>query len=139
MRSNNNRLRQAIRQIIKESMESAPNVSTSDKLTNLKRYVEDNIDFTGYDEYENTPKSQYIQAAIDIFNEEKGWDIKRQGLRRAFIDWLRGLPSILNLATYYDEIRNLLYALGYDEVKDMEDLDIDKLYYNELFKVFFNK
>jgi hypothetical protein len=36
-------------------------------------------------------------------------------------------------------VRNLLYALGYDEVKDMEDDQIDKLYYDELYKVFFEK
>jgi hypothetical protein len=49
------------------------------------------------------------------------------------------MPSLLDLATYYNEVRNLLYALGYDEVKDMEDDQIDKLYYDELYKVFFEK
>jgi hypothetical protein len=47
------------------------------------------------------------------------------------------LPSILDIPFYYNEIRNLLYALGYDEVKDMEDQDVAKLYYDELYKVFF--
>ena len=139
MKKNFNQLRKQIRKIISESMENDLNVSTEDKLLNLKRYVQDNIDLNGYGDYENTPDSQKIQAVIEIFKEEKGWDIKSQGLKRAFIDYLRGMPSLLDLATYYNEVQNLLYALGYDEVKDMEDDQIDKLYYDELYKVFFEK
>lgn len=137
MRKDDSRLRKAIRKIVSEIADSTPNVSTSDRMTNLKRYVEDNIDVSGYDEYENTPKSRKIEAVKDIFKSEKGWDIKNQGLKRAFIDYLRGMPNILDLATYYGEVKNLLYALGYDEVEDMDDGEIDKLYYNELYKAFF--
>lgn len=136
MRNDGTRLREAIRQMIRE-MDSAPNVSTEDKRENLRRYVADGIDLAGYGGYANVPKSGRLQAVIDIFREEKGWDIRNQGEKRAFIDYLRGMPSILDIATYYDEIRNLLYALGYDDVKSMEDEDIDRLYYDELYSVFF--
>lgn len=138
MKSGNNKLRRIIRKIISESVDQNPNVSTNDKLLNLKRYVEDKIDFEGYDEYQNTPKSQRLENAVEVFKSEKGWDIKNQGLKGAFIDWLMGLPSIIDIPYYYYEIENLMYALGYDEVKEMEDQDISKLYYNELFKVFFS-
>lgn len=139
MKKDESSLRMAIRKIIAEMTDIAPNVSTSDKLNNLRAYIRDNIDVSHYDEYANTPESGKLQAAIDIFKEEKGWDIERQGLRKAFIDWVRGMPSILDVATYYDEIKNLLYALGYDEVEGMDDPEVDKLYYNELFKAFFNR
>lgn len=142
MKSEKNNLREAIRRIIRESVAldyDTPNVSTGDRMTNLKRYVEDNINLTGYGEYENTPKSRKLEAVKDIFKDERGWDIKNQGLKRAFIDYLRGMPGILDIATYYNEVKNLLYSLGYDEVKSMDDGQIDKLYYNELYKVFFGQ
>lgn len=126
-----------IKRIVSENREDTPNFSTTDSLLNLKRYVEDNIDFKGYDQYRNTPKSQNINTAIEVFKDEYGWAIERYGLKKSFIEWLQGLPSCIDLPYYYDDMKNLLYALGYDQVQDMEDQDISKLYYNELFKVFF--
>lgn len=134
---NYNNLRKIIRKSLLENMNVLPNISTSNKRENLKKYVEDNIDFTGYDSYKNIPNSQFLQAFINLFKEERDWDITKSGLKNAFIDYLRGLPSCLDIATYYTEIRNLLYALGYDEVKNMDDPEIDQLYYNELYSVFF--
>lgn len=132
----NKSLREAIRSIISE-MDFGPNVSTSDSLENLKNYVEDNIDLTGYGDFENVSKNNKLKSVVEIFRDEKGWDIKNQGEKRAFIDYLRGMPSLLDIATYYNEIKSLMYALGYDDVKDMDDEEIDKLYYDELYKVFF--
>lgn len=126
-----------IRKIITEN--NTLNFSTTDNLLNLKRYVEDNIDFKGYDQYRNAPRSQNIDTAIEVFKDEYGWAIERQGLKSAFIDWLQGLPSAIDIPFYYDDIKNLMYALGYDQVMEMEDNDISKLYYNELFKVFFGE
>jgi hypothetical protein len=128
-----------IKRIISENKEEMLNFSSTDNLSNLKRYVEDNIDFQGYDEYRNTPKSQKIDTLIEIFKDEYGWAVKNMGLKKAFIEWLQGLPSSLDLPFYYDDIKNLLYALGYDQVSNMEDTDISKLYYNELFKIFFGR
>lgn len=136
MKNSHNRLRKAIREIITE-MDASMDVSTANSLENLKRFVRDKIDFQGYDKYEKTPKSRNIETAVEVFNDEMGWAVKQQGLKRAFTDWVQGLPSILDIPFYYDEMRNLLYALGYDEVRDMEDQDVSKLYYDELFKVFF--
>lgn len=129
--------KQYIRNIIKEIISKAfADVSTKDRLHNLRNYVKDHIEFEGTP-YDHVSESELIPAVIQTFKEEKGWDIENKGLKRAFIDYLRGMPSFLDIATYYDEIRNLLYALGYDEVKGMDDMDIDKLYYNELYNVFF--
>lgn len=126
-----------IKKIVSENREDIPNFSTTDSLLNLKRYVEDSLSFDGYDEYKNIPKSNRIETTIEIFKDEYGWAIERYGLKKSFIEWLQGLPSCIDLPYYYDDMKNLLYALGYDQVQDMEDQDISKLYYNELFKVFF--
>lgn len=136
MGNDHNRLREAIRKMITE-IDSSMNVSTEDSRENLKRFLEGNIDFQGYDKYEGTPESRGIETAVEVFKDEMGWAVKQQGLKGAFKDWIQGLPSILDIPFYYNEIRNLLYALGYDEVKDMEDQDVAKLYYDELYSVFF--
>lgn len=140
MKSNIQELRQFIRKMLLENIDTVPNVSTNNRRGNLKRYIIDNLDFTGYPApYNNLPESQYIEGLINLFKEEKGWDVERKGLKNAFIDYIRGMPSCLDIATYYNEVQNLLYAIGYDEIEDMDDGDIDKLYYNEIFAVVFNK
>jgi hypothetical protein len=52
------------------------------------------------------------------------------GERKALIEWLQGLPSTIDIPYYYDEISNLLYALGFDDVKQMEDDELSDFYYN---------
>lgn len=48
---------------------------------------------TGEYTLENFPK---VAASImDAFHKEKGFDVRRYGLEIAFIDWMQGLPSIL--------------------------------------------
>ena len=44
-----------------------------------------------------TPENFPAVAAsiMDAFHKEKGFDVRRYGLEIAFIDWMQGLPSIL--------------------------------------------
>jgi hypothetical protein len=56
------------------------------------------------------------------------------GERKALIEWLQGLPSTIDIPYYYDEISNLLYALGFDEVKEMEDDEVSEFYYDLIAK-----
>lgn len=44
-----------------------------------------------------TPENFPAVAAsiMDTFHKEKGFDVRRYGLEIAFIDWMQGLPSIL--------------------------------------------
>lgn len=46
---------------------------------------------------EYTPENFLEVAAsiMDAFRKEKGFDVRRYGLEIAFIDWMQGLPSIL--------------------------------------------
>jgi len=54
--------------------------------------------------------------------------------KKAIIEWLQGLPSTIDIPYYYDEISNLLYALGFDEVKEMEDDEVSEFYYDLIAK-----
>ena len=114
-----------IRRILKEIREENPYLQ-------LKKFLEDRIDFEGYGIKVNPNRK--ISQLYDVFEDEYGWAIKRMGEKKAIIEWLQGLPSTLDIPFYYDEISNLLYALGFDEVKEMEDTEIGDFYYDLLAK-----
>lgn len=50
---------------------------------------------TGEYTLENFP--EVAASIMDAFHKEKGFDIRRYGLEIAFIDWMQGLPSILDI------------------------------------------
>ena len=79
--------------------------------------------------------SNKIKAGFEIFVDEYGYNIKRLGLKKAFINYLRGLPSWLDIPFYYFDIKKLLYSLGFDEAKGADDV-VDKLYYESIANVF---
>jgi hypothetical protein len=114
-----------IRRILKEIREENP-------YHQLKKFLEDRIDFEGYGIKVNPNRK--ISQLYDVFEDEYGWAIKRMGEKKAIVEWLQGLPSTLDIPFYYDEISNLLYALGFDEVKEMEDTEIGDFYYDLLAK-----
>ena len=114
-----------IRRILKEIREENP-------YHQLKKFLEDRIDFEGYGIKVNPNRK--ISQLYDVFEDEYGWAIKRMGEKKAIIEWLQGLPSTLDIPFYYDEISNLLYALGFDEVKEMEDDEVSEFYYDLIAK-----
>ena len=114
-----------IRRILKEIREENP-------YHQLEKFLEDRIDFEGYDIRVNPNRK--ISQLYDVFEDEYGWAIKRMGERKALIEWLQGLPSTIDIPYYYDEINNLLYALGFDEVKEMEDDEVSEFYYDLIAK-----
>ena len=122
-----------IRRILKEIREENPHHQ-------LKKFLEDRIDFEGYNLNKN-PHNK-ISQLYDVFEDEYGWHIQ-QGLSRnpspeklhlktkkSLIEWLQGLPSTIDIPYYYNEMSNLLYALGFDEVKEMEDDEVSDFYYD---------
>ena len=110
-----------IRRILKEIREENPHHQ-------LKKFLEDRISFEGYD-LDKNPRNK-ISQLYDVFEGEYGWAIKRMGERKALIEWLQGLPSTIDIPYYYNEMSNLLYALGFDEVKEMEDDEVSDFYYD---------
>lgn len=90
----------------------------------------DSIDFAEYGGGENTLKRLYDTFKTEYFHEN---ELKRQGgnMPKVIAEWLRGLPSVIDMPFYTEDIVNLMYAVGYD-TKGMEDIDIDNLYWMEL-------
>ena len=94
----------------------------------LKKFLEDRIDFDGYD-LETTYNNKFTQL-YEVFLDEYGWAIKRYGQKKALIEWLQGLPSTIDIPYHYYDISNLLYALGFDDIKEMEDDELSDFYYS---------
>lgn len=69
----------------------------------VQEYIKECINFDGYDGITPTAENVYKQFVI-----EHGHNIKTMGEQRAFTEWLRGLPSVLSVACYYDEVRDIL-------------------------------
>jgi hypothetical protein len=106
----------------------------------LKEFLIDNIDFEGYEDLDyinhRAQGDDKIVELFKVFEKEKDYDIKRVGVTKALIDWIRGLPNMLSsLPTYYDELRNLLYAIGYIDTRDVDDEIVDRTFYNRLAKI----
>ena len=68
-----------------------------DKL--VKKYIINAIELCDYnlDGQEVKTDAQKIAFVYNTFKNEKGWHIDRVGEYQAFIDWLQGLPSCLNI------------------------------------------
>src|SRR3972149_3027376 len=98
----------------------------------FKEFILDNIDFEGY----SIKGTNLITNGLDIFRKEYDHEIKKVGEKKAFIEYLKGLPSWLSVPAYYFDIRNLMYSLGY-EVLNVSDNTLDGVYYEEIYKVFF--
>ena len=77
-------------------------------MENVRKYIVDNFDSTGYDQYHDT--DNFDEAARMIYNcfiEEKQYELNRAHCRfgseyTVFEDWCRGLPSLLDTCYYYN-------------------------------------
>lgn len=79
-------------------------LNQDNEFTNLKAkaFILKNIDLEGYD-LKNTPHNLY-----NTFVSEYGYMIPRVGIYNAFQEWLRGVPSAINLPIYYYDVNNVL-------------------------------
>lgn len=62
-----------------------------------KKYMLENMDFSGYDIPEILQKSRPWGQLRLIFLDEKSFEIRHDGEKAAFDRWLRGLCSVLNI------------------------------------------
>lgn len=74
-------------------------------LGNIRKYILDNTDITGYDKYK-TPET-FSEAALiiwDEFQNAKKYELcrPRTNIQECFFDWCAGLPSILDTCYYYN-------------------------------------
>jgi hypothetical protein len=73
--------------------------------THYEQIILDNIDFEGYNLSNDVSRYDKVKAVYSIFLKEyvhqNNQDLSEQ---RLFAEWLQGLPSVLTVPFYYDEI-----------------------------------
>lgn len=79
------------------------------------------LDGYGYEDQEQMSLFDKIQAVNTIFHSEYGHEVKRYGERKAFTEWLKGLPSSLSVPFYNYEILQIAYIHGLIEAKASEE------------------
>ena len=94
-------------------------------LENIRAYILENTDITGYDKYEQ-PET-FEQAALIIWDEfrtAKKYELARPrtNIQECFTDWCAGLPSILDTCYYYnrsavDDLGNILDETEQEKAK----------------------
>jgi len=103
-------------------------------LTFYEKTIVDNIDFDGYGLDNDVSLYDKIKTLYNIFKLEYGFNIERMGEKKAFAEWLSGLPSALTVPFYYYEM--LKNAKNYGmEIKDEDKFCED--YFMNLSEAFF--
>lgn len=101
----------------------------------------DSIDGSNYGKNLKTDKEK-LEFLKETFKSEYGFNIQRMGERKAFSEWLQGLPSAINLPFYNDDILKLARESKSIPQKTTESYDrkiIDGYYdfmTNKIFKLF---
>jgi hypothetical protein len=72
--------------------------------TFYEKTIIDNIDFDGYGFSNDMYLYDKIKTTYNIFKKEYGFMIERVGEMKAFSEWLSGLPSVLTVPFYYNEM-----------------------------------
>ncbi len=106
----------------------------TDRKRELENFLINSIDFSEDFNYK-VPDNVKLKKLFDLFQLEFDHEIKRMGVEKALLYYLQGLPSYLNIPHNYHQIEDLMYSLGYDEVKDMDKKDSSDLYYNEIIDI----
>lgn len=78
----------------------------------LRDYLVESITNEGYSD---TPLKSYqekISFVAKTFNAEYGYNVNRVGHQQACEDWIRGLPSVLDIVCYDFDICNLAIEWG---------------------------
>ena len=103
----------------------------ADKQRELEKFLIDATDFSEYFDYD-IPDRLKLQKLYEVFLNDYAFLIKRWGVKMALLNWLQADPGPLNIPHSYHQIKNLMYSLGYDEVKSMDDDGYASFYYNEM-------
>lgn len=98
-----------------------------------EKIIIDNIDLSGYDLSNDMYLYDKVKTTYNIFKMEYGYNIARMGEKKAFCEWLQGLPSALAVPFTYMDILNLAYL--HDQIKanateEEEDKFLDAYFMN---------
>lgn len=102
-------------------------------LTFYEKIIIDNIDLSGYGVDNEGYLYDKVKTTYNVFRIEYGYNIQRMGEKRAFCEWLQGLPSALTVPFYNYEILNMAYLhdqIKADATEEEEDKFLDAYFMN---------
>lgn len=102
-------------------------------LTFYEKIIVDNIDLSGYGLENDGYLYDKVKTTYNIFKSEYGYNVERMGEKRAFKEWLQGLPSVLTVPFYNYDILNLAYLhemLPASVTEEQEDKFLDDYFMN---------
>jgi hypothetical protein len=110
-----------------------------DTLTFFEKIIINNIDLSGYDLNNDMYLYDKVITTYNIFKIEYGYNIERMGERRAFCEWLQGLPSSLTVPFYNSDILSRAYIHGLLDANSSEQQEDEFLnkYFMNLSDAFF--
>lgn len=79
---------------------------------NVKQYILDRIDNSGYSDTPLATNAERIAFLSDTFQSEYGWQIKRMSQVAALREWFQGLPSSCNIVFTNHDILALAVKWG---------------------------
>jgi len=77
--------------------------------TLARELILENLDFCGYDGLSGKNDKEKLE---EVFFSEYGHGAKSKGLQKAVEDWLRGLPSCIDIPFYNGDILTLAKSWG---------------------------
>ena len=101
--------------------------------TFFEKIIIDNIDLSGYDLNNDMYLYDKVKTTYNIFKSEYGYNITRMGEKRAFCEWLQGLPSALTVPFYNYDILNRAYLhneIQANATEEQEDKFLDNYFMN---------
>lgn len=125
----------SINKIIRESLNQALSEGNKSAFEELQDYLLYVLDLEMYDgtQYDHTLEGvEGMKEMFRIFQDEFEHDIKKNGVKKALENFLRGAHQTLDLPMSYHDVRNLMYTLGFDQAKEMDDDELDNFYYKTL-------
>jgi hypothetical protein len=101
--------------------------------TYFEKIIIENIDLESYELSNDVYLYDKIKTLYNIFKMEYGYNIERMGERRAFCEWLQGLPSALTVPFYNHDILNRAYlynVISANATEEQEDEFLDSYFMN---------
>jgi len=74
----------------------------------VQKYILERTNFEGYQDEQGRELLPTAANILKTFYSEYSHEIKRRGEQAAFTEWLKGLPTVLTVEMYHNEVINIL-------------------------------
>jgi hypothetical protein len=122
-------------------METLKPIRTNSKVISeaIKKHVIQSLTTEEYEGHDNTTKTS-LEIVANAFNSEY-WNAYhkmnyKNNKQMAFISWLCGIPSCVNVSVWTEDILNFLESIGLPQPENKNDQDSFNLYMNLYTKEF---